>query len=505
MQLKQKAVRSVQWASLSQVVRQLVQFGSLAVLATLLAPEDFGLLSMALVVTGMVDLFKDLGTRVAIIQKTDATPRFLSSIFWVNAGIGTTAALLLLVGAQLIALVYKEPRLIPVLQVLAINFPISGLGISIRAHLEKNISFGLIGIIEAGSVVLGAITAIIMALFDYGVWALVAQSLVTTICTTIFSWILSGWRPQFTFDWQEIRGVLSFSMNYTGFNVLNYIARNFDYFLIGRYLGKEALGYYTLAYRIMVYPVQNISFIVNRVMFPVLSKVQDDNDKISRAFLQISAGIALVSFPLMLGVMALSDSFVEIVLGEKWLPVAGLLVILAPVGMFQSINSTVGAIYLTKNRTDTLFQWGIFSTVITIAAFIIGLQYGITGMAWAYLATSMILFYPSFKIPLRFINLKVRNVLSVLWIPLLNGLLMLGVLVTIQQMIPEAFRHNLWVFTGLILLGISIYAGATLLFNRSAINELRALIKEGRRQPQHTDTPTPRNTDTPAPQNANIP
>lgn len=481
MQLKQKAVRSVQWSSLSQVVRQVVQFGSLAVLAVLLSPDDFGLLSMALVITGMMDLFKDLGTRVAIIQKTDATPQFLSSIFWVNAGVGTIAALLILLSAPLISIIYNESRLTPILQILAINFPISGLGISLKAHLEKSISFGLLGIIESGSAILGAITAITLAILDYGVWALVAQSLVATVCTTLFSWILSGWRPHFVFDWQEIRGVLGFSMNYTGFTVLNYIARNIDYFLIGRYLGKEALGYYTLAYRIMVYPVQNISYIVNRVMYPVLSKVQEDNDKISRAFLQIAGGIALLSIPLMLGVMALSDPFVNIVLGEKWLPVIGLLVILAPVGMLQSINGTVGAIYLIKNRTDTLFWWGVFSTIITIVAFVIGLQYGITGMAWAYLVTSLILFYPSYKIPLRLINLKVRNVLSVIWIPFFNGLLMLGSLVLIQRLVPASYHHNLWIFIGLILLGIGIYAGATLLFNRSAVNELRALIKEGRK------------------------
>ncbi len=499
MQLKQKAVRSVQWASLSQVVRQVVQFGSLAVLAALLAPDDFGLLAMALVITGMMDLFKDLGTRVAIIQKTDASPQFLSSIFWVNAGIGTTAALLLLLSAPLVAIAYKEPRLTPVLQILAINFPISGLGISLKAHLEKNISFGLLGIVEAGSVVLGAITAIVLAILDYGVWALVAQSLVTTFSATLFSWILSGWRPHFTFDWQEIRGVLGFSMNYTGFTVLNYIARNIDYFLIGRYLGKEALGYYTLAYRIMVYPVQNISFILNRVMFPVLSKVQEDNGKISRAFLQITAGIALASFPLMLGVMALSDSFVHVVLGDKWLPVAGLLVILAPVGMFQSINSTVGAIYLIKNRTDTLFRWGVFSTMITITAFVIGLQYGITGMAWAYLVTSLILFYPSYKIPLRFINLKVRNVLKVVQIPLFNSLLMLASLLLAQRFIPSSNQYNLFFFAGLILFGTAIYAGATLLFNQPAINEMRALIKEGRKQPPGSNTPTSQHSDTPAP------
>lgn len=476
MQLKNKAVRSVQWASLSQVVKQLVQFGALTVLAVILAPGDFGLLSMALVVTGMVDLFKDFGTRVAIIQKKDATDRFLSSIFWVNAGIGSLAAGVLILIAPWIASVYNEPRLTPILQILALNFPISGIGVSLKTYLEKSIAFGTIGIVEAGSTILGAITAIVLAFMGYGVWSLVVQSLIATTSVTLLSWIFSTWRPSLTFHWPEIRGVLGYSLNYTGYTILNYIARNVDYFLIGRYLGQDALGYYTLAYRIMVYPIQNISGIINKVMFPVLSKVQDDNRLISKAYLQIAATVSLVTFPLMLGVMVLSDPFVKVVLGEKWLPVITLLVILAPVGLLQSINSTVGAIFLIKDRTEALLKWGIFSAAIVIGAFTYGLQYGIEGMAWAYLATSIVLFIPSLAIPMRFIDLPVNKVLRATLKPLLGGLLMLGILVAIRSFIPASFDANTLVFAGLVLTGILIYAGYTWTFNRTSVLQIRELI-----------------------------
>ncbi len=476
MQLRNKAVRSVQWASLSQVVKQLVQFGALTLLAVILAPGDFGLLSMALVVTGMVDLFKDFGTRVAIIQKKDATDQFLSSIFWVNAGIGSLAAIVLVLLAPWVASVYNEPRLTPILQLLALNFPISGFGVSLKTYLEKSIAFGTIGIIEAGSAIMGALTAIVLAFMGYGVWSLVVQSLVTTTSVSVLSWIFSTWRPSFTFHWPEIRGVLGYSLNYTGYTILNYIARNIDYFLIGRYLGETALGYYTLAYRIMVYPIQNISGIINKVMFPVLSKVQDDNRLIGKAYLQIAATVSLITFPLMLGVMALAGPFVNVVLGEKWIPVITLLVILAPVGLLQSINSTVGAIFLIKDKTEALLLWGVLSAAVVIGAFAFSLQYGIKGMAWAYLATSIVLFIPSLAIPMRFIELPVRKVLLATLKPLLGGLLMLGILVALRSALPASFDTNPFVFAGLVVLGILVYAAYTWTFNRSSVLQIRELV-----------------------------
>lgn len=489
MQLRNKAVRSVQWASLSQAVKQLVQFGTITLLAVILAPGDFGILQMALVVTGMVDLFKDLGTRVAIIQKKDATDRFLSSIFWVNAGIGLIAALVLIGLAPWVATIYNEPQLTLILQVLALNFPISGLGVSLKTYLEKSIAFDTIGIIEAGSTILGAIAAIVLAFMGFGVWSLVVQSLVATAGVSILSWIFSSWRPTFTFHWPEIRGVLGYSLNYTGYTFLNYIARNADYFLIGRYLGGDALGYYTLAYRIMVYPIQNISGIINKVMFPVLSKVQDNNELIGKAYLQIAKTVSLVAFPLMLGVMALASPFVLVVLREKWQPIITLLLILAPVGLLQSINSTVGAIFLIKDRTASLLKWGLFSASVIIGTFVFGLQYGIEGMAWAYLATSIFLFIPSLQIPMRFIELPVRKVLIAITRPLLGGLLMLGILVAVQWFLPDALQANPYVFASLVVLGILIYAGYTWTFNRASVLQIRELISASHRKnadPSHS-------------------
>ena len=478
MHLKHSALRGIQWTGLAQVTRQLVQFGSLAILAALLSPDDFGLLAMAVVVTGFMELFKDLGTRIAIIQKQDPSEAFLSSIFWVNVAIGVLSCGLLLALAGPVAQFYREPRLVPVLQMMALGFPVSGLGASVKAYLEKEIAFDRVGMIETAAAVASALIAIGMAAAGYGVWGLVAQTLSLTALNTLLSWFASSWRPTFTFRWSAIRSVVGYSLNYSGYMILNYMARNVDYLLIGRYLGKESLGYYTLAYRIMLYPVHNINGVLNRVMFPVLSKIQQDNARLASAYLQIAGSFSLVIFQLMLGLLALAEPFVLSILGAQWEPMIPILMILAPTGMTQSVTSAVSPLYLVKEKTGWLFGWGFFSSAVLIAGFVVGLQWGVPGIAWAFLIVSVMLFYPSLLLPLRFIELRPARLLAVLARPLMCSGAMLGALLLALRLLPAASLDRLWVFAALVLFGVLVYAGATLLLNRGQVEALIRLIRE---------------------------
>src|SRR6185295_15034946 len=154
-----------------------------------------------------------------------------------------------------------------------------------------------------------------------------------------------GWRPDFAFNWNEAKSVMHFSLNLTAFNVFNYFARNADNFLIGRYLGEQSLGYYDLAYRLMIYPLQGISAVIGRVMFPLYSQLQDDLGRFRNAYLSIAWAIAFVAFPLMLGLMSVAQPLVLTLWGDQWTQVVALLLIFAPLGAIQSVATTVGSIY----------------------------------------------------------------------------------------------------------------------------------------------------------------
>jgi len=315
--IKYKAVSGIKWSTVSQVGRQGTQLVTTIILARLLSPSDFGLVGMAMVVIGFIGIFKDLGTSAAIIQRKKLSEGLLSSIFWVNVGFGALAMAVLFFGAPLGGLFYHEPRVDAILRVLSLTFFISGLSILQQALLERSLAFKKLAKVEISAVAAGAAVGIGMAFSGFGVWSLVFQSLTTVSVTTILLWLFSTWRPKWIFHWSEVKSVSSYSLNLTGFSIFNYFARNADYLLIGRYLGAQDLGYHTLAYRILLFPLQNISSVIGRVMFPVYSGIREDNTRFAKAYLKVASTIALITFPMMLGVLALAKPFVLTVFGIK--------------------------------------------------------------------------------------------------------------------------------------------------------------------------------------------
>lgn len=475
MSLKQASISGVKWSSISQVSRQIMQLVTTAVLARLLSPSDFGLVGMATIVIGFVGIFSDLGTSSAIIQRKNISDSLLNSLFWINVVFGLLAMVILLVVAPLVANFYQEPRVTLVLRVLSLTFLMSGISILQKAILERNLAFNTSAKIEISAVVAGSLLGISTAVMGWGVWSLVTQSLAVVSLTTILLWTVSKWQPKLAFSWEEVQEVSNYSLNLTAFSIFNYFARNADYILIGRFLGSQDLGYYTLAYRLMLYPLQNVSAVIGRVMFPALSKLQDDNARFSFAYLKVSSTIALISFPLMVSLWALAKPFVLTFFGQQWQPVILLLMILAPVGMSQSIMTTVGIIYQVKGRTDWLFRWGIGAGMLIIIAFVIGLQWGIVGVAAAYAIASFCLTYPCFAIPFRLIHLPVRDLGAVLWRPLVASLIMLGLLLVVGFLLPANLASG-WVLGISVPIGCITYLLASWWLNRKQIQQLFDMI-----------------------------
>jgi O-antigen/teichoic acid export membrane protein len=476
MSLRESAASGVKWSTTSQAGRQVMQLASTIVLARLLSPSDFGLVGMAMVVIGFLALFKDLGTAAAVVYQRSLSDELLSSIFWANVVFGVMAAAVLFSTAPFVAGFYDEARLTPILEVLSLTFLISGVSILQQALLERGLAFRALAKVETFATASGAAVGIGLALLGAGVWSLVGQALSVAAITTVLLWVSSTWRPKWVFRWVEVKAVGSYSLNLTGFNIFNYFSRNADYLLIGRFLGAQDLGYYTLAYRIMFYPLQNISAVIGRVMFPVYSQIQDDDARFRRAYLRVAGVIALIAFPLMLGLMVASETFIRAVLGSQWVPVAILLVILAPVGLVQSVGTTVGAIYQAKGRTDLMLRWGIFSGALVLLAFMIGLRWGIVGVAVAYAVATLILAYPSFAIPFRLIGLRVRDLGTVLWRPLLSSLLMVVVLLGLKSALPAGSYPGLTLGI-LVSTGLVTYVLVSWIVNRDQARQILDTIR----------------------------
>ena len=246
------------------------QFIITVILARLLSPGDFGLLGMTTVFTGFVAIFNNMGISGALIQKQDADERHLSSAFWLNIAVGIVLTFLMIAASPLIASFYNKPQLEPIIMVMSLNYFLASFTIVQQTILAKNMDFKRLAARDIISVIAGGLVGITLAFCGFGVWSLVYQSITFTLINVILLWTVSPWRPKFIFSKKAIMDIFKFSVNLTGFNIVNYFGRNVDYLLIGKFLGAEALGFYSLAYKLMMVPLQNISWAISRVMFPAL-------------------------------------------------------------------------------------------------------------------------------------------------------------------------------------------------------------------------------------------
>ena len=465
MNVADRAISGVKWLAVARFSKQALQFATLIILANHLAPGDFGLMGMSMVVIGFMNILNDFGISAAIIQKSEVDRDLLSSTYWFNILLGISLMSLLFVSSPLIAAFYHDQRLSTILQALSFCFPLMSAGFIHQAFLEKNLLFRYPALAEITSSMIGSACAIYLAYMKAGVWALVFQTLSAVALNCLLLHVLSKFKPRLHFKWAEVKSLMYFSLNLSGFNFFNYFIRNADSILIGKYLGAVDLGYYTLAMKIILFPVQNISTIVSRVMYPAYVKIKNDNEEFKRVYILVSVAIAFVTFPVMAGIFSMRDLIVHLFLTPNWAPVSTLLMILAPIGLIQSLDTTTGSIFLAKGRTDWMFRWGFITGLFFLFAFYIGLSWGVHGVAMLYLLATIITQYPGFMIPFKLIGLNVREYLSQLVGTLFCALcLVSGVLIS-RHSFPSLFVGR----GGLILLALialAIYLFSSFVFNK---------------------------------------
>ena len=468
---------SVGWTALSQVCRVGAQLLGLLLLARLLPASDFGLIAMGSVVVGFIGLFRDFGSSAAIIQAADPSPSLLDSVFWLNIGFSVVLVVTLGALSPVIASGFSEPRLREVLWVLMVSIPIVGLATVQQALLERSSRFRSLAVIEAISAVVGVGAAILAANAGWGVFSLAMQSISSSCVATLGVWKVSRWRPRVNWDVGEIRRMARFSGNLVGFNVFNYFIRMADSVLIGRVLGATELGYYTIAYRLMLWPIQNISAVIARASFPAFSRLRASGEEVGTVYVQATAAIAFVTTPLMVGFFVLRESFVTVTLGREWTPVVEILAWLVPVGMLQSVGTLVGTLYLATGRTDVMFRWGVGAGLILVTSFAVGLQWGTAGVAAAYAFASVALFWPSLAIPFRWVGIKVSHVLIRVAPTCVTTAAMALVLIACSNLWPphpsrESARLGL-----LIILGIASYVVVSVFVQRQLLNDAWTLVR----------------------------
>ena len=457
--LTHRTASGVAWISLFQIARQLLQVVSVSVLARRVPPSAYGLLGMAALLTGFLELFRDAGTGYALIREREVSDDLAATVFWLTCGLGLAFTLMLIALSRPVAHFFHEPMVAPILQFLAIAFLFGAISVVPLAMLNREMAFRKVAVAQTIGAVCGTLVAIALALAGAKVWSLVAGAVVTSMATTIAVFRAHPQRFRLIFRPTDARHMLSFGLNLSGFNLLNYFSRNADNLLVGKFLGSVPLGFYQMGYMLMTYPIQNFASVVAQVGYPALSKIHDDGERFCAAYLRMCRLIGLVTFPLMLGLAVTAQPFVRVLLGTRWVPVAGLLIIFAPLGAVQSIYTTVGLIYNTKGRPDLQFKWSIVASAMYVASFVVGLRWGIIGVAGCYALVWLLLMVPSFLIPFRLVGLSGTRMLASLWPTIWMSLLMTALTEGWLQMLHRLGARNALVdLSSTVVIGMVSYA-----------------------------------------------
>jgi O-antigen/teichoic acid export membrane protein len=392
--LRQRTVSSGLVTAAAQGAQFFLNLAYVMVLARLLVPQDFGLVAMVTTVMGFLRIFRDAGLSMATVQRQEITHAQVSNLFWVNVALGGVATLLVAASAPAVAWFYREPRLVGITLVLSITFVLTSSAVQHIALLNRQMRFGVIAVIDVVSMLVAYLIAVGMALWRYGYWALVFANLVQVTIKLVLSWSISRWRPQLPSRNTQTWDLLSFGANVTAASLMYEVARGGDSLLIGRFFGATGLGLYSRGSILLMRPIEQFVAPINAVLVPALSRIQSQDDRYRRTFLQVFEAIALISFLFTGLFLALSRPVTLAVLGPKW---EGAIVIFAGFTMAvlaYPLFAASGWLFASQGRGKDWVLTSAIMSGVTLCSFIAGLPFGPAGVAIFYSASCVLIQLP---------------------------------------------------------------------------------------------------------------
>jgi PST family polysaccharide transporter len=415
--LKRKSVRAGMVTMVSQGVSIVINLASTIILARLLTPDDYGTIAMVLAITSFAGLFRDLGLSSAAIQKKDLTDAQQSNLFWLNVAMGAALTVLVAAAAPLVAWFYGKAELASITLALSLTFLIGSLGAQHSARLIRDMQFGRKAVATIAGSIITLGVAVACALSGLAYWSLVWGTLAGATVTTILFFLFSPFWPGWYKKGAGIRTMLGFGANVTGFNLVNYFHRNLDNILIGRFWGAEALGIYSKAYQLLMFPISAIREPITAVAYPTMSKLKDNPDAFCAYYRKTTSVLAITSMPLTAFLFVASSPIIEIALGRQWLGVVPIFSILAIAAFIQPTASLRGMVLLSSGQSRRYLHWGIFNAICVSVGFLCGIPWGAEGVALGYVIVNYAILYPSVILAFKNTALESRDFFGPMLIP----------------------------------------------------------------------------------------
>lgn len=435
-----KTAGGIFWNFIAYGLTKVVTLVATAILARVLAKDDFGLVSIALVAVNYLAVIKDLGLGMALIQRQGDVNEAANTVFTLNVIIGFLLSLIILPLSPLVAAYFKNPDVSAVLRWLGLSFFISSIGSVHIVWLLREMDYRRKMIPDIGNSVVKGIVSIGMAYAGYGVWALVFGQLAGALSSVILVWMIRPWRPRLALDPGITGALFKFGFSIIGGDLLNISVDNFGYIVIGRIFGAVQLGIFTLAYRLPEMLLIGNLWIMASVTFPAFASIQDRPEELRRGFLASIRLVQLFAVPICLGLIIAADPIVRVLFGEQWLDAIPILRVLAIYALMYSIAYHIGDVYKAIGRPQILIWLAVFTLVLIAPALIIGSRFGLIGVAWGYAIAMIIDRVVGIVVATRFIKISFLDILKEM-LPFLKGgavmsVVAILVLYAVQSAVP---------------------------------------------------------------------
>lgn len=382
--LRRRAIRGGLAKVLGQAANFVIRLAFVIIMARLLSHEDFGLVAMVTVVTGVFDLFTTAGLSLATVQSQSINKQQLSTLFWINMLVGVVLAVLCLAVAPVLVNFYGEPRLFWIAIAISAGFLFTAAGVQHHAVLERELRYVSIAAIEMTANVIGVSVAIVMGLTGYGYWSLVASAICAPLVLTTLMWVVTGWIPGLPRRDSGVKAMVSYGASATLNGLVVYIAYNLDKVLLGRYWGADILGVYSRAYQLITIPTNNLNQAVGGVAIASLSRLQDNPAQLRNYFLKGYSLVLSLTMPTTFYFAFFSHDIMLVVLGPNWSEADDIFRYLAPtILIFGIINPTFWLLMTIGKQRRSLHTAFVIAPLVTVA-YLIGLPYGAKGVAIAF-------------------------------------------------------------------------------------------------------------------------
>lgn len=387
--LKVKAARGLFWSSVDRFSSQGISFVFSIFLARILDISDYGIVAMIVVFMAVAQAFVDSGFSSALIRKPDLNEEDKSTAFYFNIVVGLACYGILFITSPLIADFYDEPLLSPIIRVTGLSIVFNSLCVVQRALFTIAVDFKTQAIISLACTVISGVVGLMMAYNGYGVWALVAQSTISTFLNFVLLWLCSRWRPVTGFSRASFRYLFNFGSKLLASGLLDTLYNNAYPIVIGKFYNSAQLGLYSRAQGYASLPSSNITGILQRVTFPVLSLMQNDDERLALNYRRLLRVSAFVVFPLMVMLAAVAAPLIRVMITSKWDGCVGFLQILSLAMMWYPIHAINLNLLQVKGRSDLFLRLEIYKKIFGVLILTCTIPLGVTAMCWGLVIGSV--------------------------------------------------------------------------------------------------------------------